>query len=1079
MKKINKDKLMRTLIILMVLVFHVDVYSQSEDIIVTGIVIDSDSGMPIPSANVIEKGTSNGVLTNFDGEFTIEVPSNATLAFSYVGYAAKDVTLDGQTEIEVSLTYEAAFLDEVVVVGYGTQKKADLTGAVSVVDVESLSRQPTSQVTEQLQGQASGVTVSSSGQPGESPQVRIRGINTFGNNNPLYVVDGVPTQDISYLNPNDIANMQVLKDAGSASIYGARAANGVIIISTKKGSGKLTVSYNGYYGSQVVPQGNVYDILSPQEHADLRWLAFENTNPGDPITDRQYGSGAQPTLPYYISPGGANQGDVDESTYFVDPFYTDSGAVNGFNQIMRANQQGTNWFQEIFDTAPIMNHDISVSQGGEKGNFLFSLNYIDQEGTLKNTGLERYSARVNSQFNVTENFRVGENLAIAISNSNRVEVIGENPINMAYRSQPIIPVYDIRGNFAGTQAPSLGNSQNPVAILERNRNNNSRNTRISGNMFAELDFLDAFTIRSNFGGNLTNTNTEAFLFPTYENAENSTVNQLTENFGTGYNWTWSNTIQYKQNFDDLHDLTVLVGSEAYHNQYKEVVAATQGFYSFDSDYVNLSTGSGTQTNSGFYTEDALFSLFGRFDYTFDEKYILGATLRRDATSRFDEPNYGWFPAVSAGWIVSSESFMQDVNWISDLKLRGGYGVMGNQNNVDPANRFTTYGSSRTSSYYDITGSNSIIVEGFQRSRLGNPSATWEKNINANIGVDANLFQNRLQVTADYYRKDVVDLLFNPELTGTSGVSTQPYVNIAEMTNGGLDLSATTFVDITSELKLNSTLTFTTYSNEIVNISDGVEYFDQEARRFNGSAIVRNAVGNSVGQFYGYQIDGFWNSQNEVDAANQEAQTSSGNPNAEYQSGIGVGRFRYADINDDGLIDEQDRTFLGNPNPDFTAGLNLELTYKNFDFSTFLYGVYGNDIWNQVKWWNDFYSSFGGAKSNTALYDSWTPNNQNATAPIQETGGSFSTADVPNSYFVEDGSYLRVRNIQIGYNLPSDFLNKNGIESLRVYLQGTNVFTFTNYSGVDPELTGTSTAFGIDEGAYPSPRQYLFGINLTL
>jgi hypothetical protein len=300
-----------------------------------------------------------------------------------------------------------------------------------------------------------------------------------------------------------------------------------------------------------------------------------------------------------------------------------------------------------------------------------------------------------------------------------------------------------------------------------------------------------------------------------------------------------------------------------------------------------------------------------------------------------------------------------------------------------------------------------------------------------------------------------------------------------MTNSGLDLSSTTFVDITSELKLNSTLTFTTYSNEIVNISDGVENFDQESRRFNGSAIVRNAVGNSVGQFYGYQIEGFWNSQNEVDVANQEAQTSSGNPNAEYQSGIGVGRFRYADINNDGIIDDQDRTFLGNPNPDFTAGLNLELTYKNFDFSTFLYGVYGNDIWNQVKWWNDFYSSFGGAKSYTALYDSWTPNNQNATAPIQETGGSFSTADVPNSYFVEDGSYLRIRNIQIGYNLPSDFLNKNGIERLRVYLQGSNVLTFTNYSGVDPELTGTSTAFGIDEGAYPSPRQYIFGINLTL
>ena len=660
-----------------------------------------------------------------------------------------------------------------------------------------------------------------------------------------------------------------------------------------------------------------------------------------------------------------------------------------------------------------------------------------------------------------------------------MSVIGENPINQAYRSQPIIPVNDIEGNFAGTQAPSLGNSANPVAILERNRNNNSENTRISGNLFAELDLLDVFTIRTSFGGNLTKTNTETFTYPSYENAENATVNQLEENFGDGYNWTWSNTIQYKQTFDDVHDLTALVGSEAYHYQFKQVIGVTQGFYSFDPNYTNLSTGSGTQTNSSFNSEDALFSLFGRLDYIFNEKYILGGTVRRDATSRFDEPNYGWFPAVSGGWRISSEGFMQDVSWISNLKLRGGYGVMGNQNNVDPANRFTLYGSSRTSSYYDLTGSNSTLVEGFERSRLGNPDATWEKNINANIGVDVNLFQNKLQVSADYYRKDVVDLLYNPELTGTSGVSTAPFVNVAEMTNSGLDLSVTNFIDITSDLKFNSTLTFTSYNNEIVNISDGVESFDQESRRFNGSSIVRNSVGHSVGQFYGYQINGFWDSQNEIDVANQEAQNSTGNPNADYQSGIGLGRFRYADINGDNVVNAEDRTFLGDPNPDFTGGLNLEFTYKNFDFSTFLYGVYGNDIWNKVKWWNDFYSSFSGAKSYTALYDSWTPNNLDATAPIQETGGSFSTADVPNSYFVEDGSYLRVRNIQIGYNLPLNFLNKNDIESLRVYLQGTNILTLTNYSGVDPEFTGTSTAFGIDEGAYPIPRQYLFGVNVTL
>ncbi|MDX1700040.1 MAG: SusC/RagA family TonB-linked outer membrane protein, partial [Melioribacteraceae bacterium] len=886
-------------------------------------------------------------------------------------------------------------------------------------------------------------------------------------------------QDINYLNPNDIANMQVLKDAGSASIYGARAANGVIIITTKKGSGDLKVNYNGYYGTQMVPKGNVYDILSPQEHADLRWAAMENTNPGEPIVDRQYGSGAQPTLPYYILPGGASEGEVDESTYFVDPFYTESGAVNGFNQIIRANQQGTNWFQEIFNNAPIMNHDVSVSQGGEKGNFLFSLNYMDQDGTLKNTFFERYTARVNSQFNISDNFRIGENIAFALSNGNRVAVTGENPINHAYRSQPIIPVYDIAGNFAGTQAPSLGNSQNAVAILERNRNNFSKTSRVFGNIFAELNFLENFTARTSFGGSYSNINGQVFAYPTYENAENTTFNQLTENASTGYNWTWSNTLQYQNNFNDLHDVTVLVGSEAYHNQYEEINALTQGYYSFDPDYVNLSTGSGTQTNSGFYTEDALFSVFGRLDYTYKERYLLGATLRRDATSRFTNPRHGWFPAVSAGWRISEEAFMDEVSWIDELKLRGGYGVMGNQNNVDPANAFTTYGASRVSSYYDINGSNNSIVEGFLRSRIGNPNASWEKNINANVGIDVNLFKSKLQISADYYRKDVVDLLYNPELTGTAGVSTAPYVNIAEMKNSGLDLSATAYFDFTSDLKMNTTLTLTTFENEIVNIADGVSYFDQEARRFNGSSIVRNAVGHSVGQFHGYNIVGFWNSQDEVDAANQEAQNALNDPEAEYQSDIGVGRFRYEDINGDGVITSDDRTFLGNPNPDFSGGLNIELTYKNWDFSTFLYGVYGNDIWNQVKWWHDFYSSFNGAKSYTALYDSWTPTNQNASAPIQETGGSFSTANVPNSYFVEDGSYLRVRNIQLGYSLPTTMLDRVGLDRLRLYVQGANLFTITNYSGVDPELTGSATAFGIDEGAYPTPKQIILGVNLSL
>lgn len=1060
------------------LFFCSSAFSQGGLKMVTGAVTDGQ-GVPIPGVNVLEKGTSNGVVTDFEGEFSIEVPDAATLVFSYLGYSTLEIPVAGENVLMVSMESEASALSEVVVVGYGTQRKADLTGAVSVVDVSAMNKQPAAQVTEQLQGRVSGVTIASSGQPGEAPQVRIRGINTFGDSNPLYVVDGVPVSDINALNPGDIATMQVLKDAGSASIYGARAANGVVIITTKKGQGELKVEYNGYYGTQRVPKGNVYDIASPQEQAELRWMAMQNTDPGEPITDAQYGNGAAPVLPYYILPGGAAEGSVDESTYYVDPHYTDPGAVAGFNQIMRANQQGTNWFQEIFSPAPITSHDLSISKGGENGSVLFSMGYFDQEGTLINTFYEKYTIRVNSDYHFSDNFRIGENLNVSLSDDNRVSVTGENPINHAYRMQPIIPVYDIRGNYAGTQAPALGNAYNGVALLDRNRNNLARTSRVMGNVYAEFDFLDGFTARSTFGGDYFNTNGHTFAYPMYENQENVTTNQLTKTALTGYNWTWSNTLQYKNMFGDVHDLTALIGTEAYYNQYEEVIASAQGFYSFDPDFVNLGSSSGTQNTNGFYTEDALFSVFARLDYIFDERYLLGATIRRDASSRFTNNRSDWFPSVSAGWRISQEDFMEDVIWISDLKLRGGYGVMGNQLNVDPANAFTAYGSSKMSSFYALDGSNSSITEGFYRNRIGNPDAGWEKNVNANFGIDAALFQNKLQLTADYYRKDVIDLLYNPERPGTSGVSTVPFVNIAEMKNSGFDFSATTFIDITPEFQMNASLTFTTYDNEIVNISEGGDYFDQEARRFNGSAIVRNAVGHSVGQFYGYEIVGFWNSQEEVDQANSSAQGILDDENAEYQQDIGVGRFQYRDVNGDGYVSDADRTFIGNPNPKFTGGLNIDLMYRNWDFNIFLYGSYGNDVWNQVSWWHDFYSSFGGAKSTTALYDSWTPTNQNASAPIQETEGNVSTTSVPNSYFVEDGSYLRAKNLQLGYTFPDTWLGDFGIDRLRLYVQATNLFTITNYSGVDPELTGGSTAFGIDEGAYPVPKQFLAGINLSL
>ncbi|MCC5941094.1 MAG: TonB-dependent receptor [Balneolaceae bacterium] len=1048
---------------------------------VTGTVTDSNTGESLPGVNIMVVGSDAGTTTNLDGEYTLNLPSpNESLRFTYIGYQALVVPVNGREIIDVQLEASIISGEELLVVGYSVQQRRDMTGSISVVDMGDFERLSVSgdMVSKQLQGVASGVSVVSSGQPGESPDIRIRGINTFGNNAPLVVIDGVPG-NMNNLNPNDIENIQVLKDASAASIYGARASNGVIVITTKKGGGSVEVNYRGSYGVDWQGRDNPWDIASPQDHANLVWTALANS--GAPQQHPLYGRGATPRLPDFIAPAGAMEGDVNFDDYFIIPEYTDAALLGQFFRITRANHEGTDWFNEIFRTANTAQHDISVSGGSEIGNFLFSVNYLNQEGTLMRTFRDRVTLRANSSFNLGENFRIGENLQYTVSESPQVASLTEgSAIGMSFRAQPIVPVYDVMGNFGGQSGAGLGNAANPVAIMERTRNNESQNRNLFGNVFAEWDILDNIRARTSFGGELWNWSSQSFSFPTYEEQENSPNNQLFTSQGNGYNWTWTNTVQFRETFD-RHNVEVLVGTEAYQNAGEQRNANIQGFFSFDPNFVSLSTGSGTPVVSSWKWEDTLLSYFGRLDYIFDDRYILGVTLRRDGSSRFLNNQWGWFPAASAGWRISNESFMNDVTWISDLRIIGGYGVMGNQINVDPANSFTLFTGDPNNSFYSINGSNSAIAEGFRLQRIGNPDAQWEKNVTANIGFDGSFFDEKFQLSVEYYWKDVQDLLFNPTLIGASGVATAPFVNVANMKNRGLDMSLAHFGQITNNLQYNMNLTFTSYTNEIVSIADGIDFFAQEARRWPGNQFIRNQVGSPVSSFYGYRVEGFWNSQAEIDAAN------AGAPSGTYQTDAGVGRFKYADVTGDGQVTPDDRTILGDPNPDFTYGISFGLNYKAFDFSMFWYGSQGNDIWNQVKYWTDFYPSFIGAKSNTAVHDSWRPDNQNATAPIQENQSSFSTDGVPNSYYVEDGSYLRLRNLQVGYTLQPDVLQRIGIRNLRLYVQGNNLVTFTGYSGPDPEVGfftgsgagGGSTNFGIDEGQYPTPKQFIFGINLSI
>jgi len=1033
---------------------------------VTGKILGKTDKIPVAFATVQVKGKNVATQTNADGVFTITVPSGSSvLVISVVGYDKLEVPVGGRSNLgEILLTTNTSSLNEIVVTGYTAQKKKDITGSVAIVNVKDMKAIPSGSPEQMLQGQASGVTIITSGAPGGPTNVFVRGVTSFGNTDPLYIVDGVPG-GLHDLNSNDIESLQVLKDAGAASIYGVRGSNGVVVITTKRGkAGRSTISYDAYYGTQRPLPGNPFHLLNSQELANALWKADIQSGQVDTLTglpvSTQYGKGAQPVLPDYITPGGAHEGDpsVNPALYNVD--YS-KGAIY---QITKANKQGTNWFHELFRPAPIQSHTLSMSGGSEKSTYYFSLGYFNQQGTLLETYLKRYSAKINTTFNVKKNIRVGENAYWWFKNNPQIDYFSENVINYDYREQPIIPVYDIKGNFAGTNGPELGNSLNPVATQLRTHNNRGYNWDMFGNVWGEVDFLKHFMIRTSFGGTVDNGYNYQYSYHTYEDAENNGSNGFTESANYNSYYTWTNTLTYSNTFGK-HNVKVLGGTEAIRYYGRFLTGSRINYFTDDPSLQVLSAGDPKgATNASFVYQAALSSYFGRVDYAYNDRYLFAATVRRDGASPFGtDRKYGVFPAFSVGWLISDEDFMRSVSWVNYLKLRGSWGKMGSYANVPPANAYTLYSAGAGSSYYDINGTSTSLALGFYNSQIGSNVTGWEEDKITNVGIDAVILNNKLDLSLEYYQKNINGLLFPDQTNALVGGAARPNVNIGNVKNNGLDFSATYHAMIGRDLKLNSTLILTSYNSQVVSIPGAGGYFETGGTRIGN--FVRNAVGHPISAFYGYKVIGYFKDDNDVSKSPTQADAA-------------PGRFKYADVNNSGAINDSDRVFYGNPNPKFTYGLTFNATYKNFDATIVFYGSYGNDAVNYTRYWTDFWASFQGNKSKNLLYDSWTPTNLNPKAPILENASTFSTNTVPNSFYKESASFFKCRSLIIGYTLPEAPLKRLGMDRLRFYVQAANLFTITKYTGLDPELSGNTSAFGIDFGNYPNnQRSYYVGVSL--
>ena len=1015
-------------------------YGFAQDAIVKGKVVD-ENGLLVPGATVALKGTKAATTTDFDGGFSIKAPSNGTLVVSFIGYNTIQEAINGRTEIDFKLKSQSQDLQEVVVVGYGTQKKSVVTGAISSIRAKDLESLPLTRVDQTLQGRSSGLTIAAnSGQPGSSATIRVRGITTFGNNEPLWVVDGVVVDagGIGYLNQSDIASIEVLKDAASQAIYGARAATGVILVTTKKGkSGKVSVSYTGYTG--VSSPARKLSLLNATQYATLNNEAHAAAN---------------------------------QAILFPNP---------------SALGKGTDWQDAIFnDNAQRVGHEISLTGGNDVSTYFVSFGLLDQEGIVA-TDISNYirkNIRLNSTHKIAKGITFGQTLGysreknVGIGNTNS-EFGG--PLSSAINLDPITPIVvtdpvvagaapytnngifrDKNGNPYGISSIVGQEMSNPLAYIQTRLGNYSWSDNFVGNAYLEVEPIKGLKVRSTLGGKLAYWGDESFTPVSYLNSSTINLkNNIFRSTNKGFGWNIENTASYSKKISN-HSFSVLLGQGAYVDN----ITSGHGVTYFNIPVTSYKDASFNfsvpqdQIDAYAYTgsEHVVTSIFSRLNYDYNEKYLVTGIIRRDGSSRFGSNNkYGTFPSFSLGWVVSKEEFWKENDIVNLLKFRGGYGVTGNDA-IGDFRYLATIGGGRN---YTFGNSGSVTV-GNSPNAPSNPDLKWEETSQLNIGFETRLFHD-FNLGFDLYTKKTTGILQDVMLPGYVGSTGNPVGNVADMTNKGFDVELGYKKQI-GELSISANANFSYVKNEVTYLGNGIDFLSGGVG-FQSSTypITRTQVGQPVNSFFGFKTDGIFQNQAEVNAyTNSSGQL--------IQPGAVPGDFRWKDVNGDGTITADDRTFIGNPLPDFTFGFTLNLEYKNFDLLVFGQGAVGNQIFQGLR-----RLDINNANYQTEALGRWTGEGSSNTYPRLTTNDTNKNFNNPSDFYLEDGDYFRFKTIQFGYSLPSSILEKASIAKARVYLTGENLFTFTKYSGYDPEIGGG--VMGIDRGFYPQAKTFMLGVNL--